>query len=439
MNTLLAELRRLQVLYAKARPASAQAYEAACTVQPGGTTRSNLHLFPFPVTIDHADGSILTDLDGHTYIDLLSDFAVAMAGHSNDVIRNAIQKQLTQGISFGGRSEAETELAEIIVARFASIERVRFTNSGTEANLYAFLLARAITQRPGILMFEGGYLGGAMSFATSDPRLRAPFDFITVPYNDIEAFDAAISAHGSRLACVATELMLNSGGCIQADGAFIRHVENVCRNRGILFLVDEVMTSRLHVAGLQALYGVRPDITTLGKIIGGGLSIGAIGGRSDILKKFDLRSEDPLFHNGSFNNNVLSMRAGAASLRHVLTESGLSHTNSLGESLRIGMNADLASAALPLSWTGMGSVMALHIGREAPTRFMPHPAEKPLRALLHMDALLKGYWIAPRGMLALSVENTPSQLEDFRSLFRTFTGKYEDLIRALVPTTIGAA
>jgi len=424
--------------YMTSRPGSEAAFQKACAVQPGGTTRSNLHQAPFPVTIASACRSVLTDIDGFEYVDLLNDYAVGMAGHSNPTIFEALRDQLDRGTNFGGRSIKETELAELIVARFASIDSVRFTNSGTESNLYALLLARAVTGRSKILMFEGGYLGGVLSQATKDRRLLAPFEFVTVPYNDVDAFDEAMGKHSGKIAVVATELMLNSGGCIPADPEFIRHVADVCRCNDSLFLVDEVMTSRLEFSGLQSRYGVSPDITTLGKMIGGGLSAGAIGGSRDIMQQFDVRTEQPLLHNGSFNNNILSMVAGVAALRHVLTKAAIDQTSELGDNLRNMLNESLEARDIGLVWSGIGSAMALHLGRQAPQRFAPQALEKPIRELLHMFMLLNGFWIAPRGMLSLSVENTNEHAQALADTFGGFLDTYRNLLTGL-PSSVEVA
>ena len=417
--------------YAAATPLSGEASARAREALPGGNTRSNLHFSPYPPVFQAAEKGTLTDLDGHSYADFINDFTVALQGHSNAVIINAVHDLLAKGMSYGGRTQAEDRLASLIKSRITSIDRLRFTNSGTEANLYAFLAARAYTGREAIFVFEGGYHGGVFNFASKDLRLRAPFDIVSSPYNDIEAFDRAFNANAGRIACVAMELILNSGGCVPARREFARHVEARCREAGVVFLVDEVMTSRIAYGGMQSLYGVTPDMTTLGKIIGGGFSIGAFGGRADIMAMFDVTKPGALFHSGSFNNNVFSMNAGVAALSEVLTEEAIARVNAAGDAFRIRLNAALAKADVPLVFSGLGSVAALHIGRTAPERFQAPPLSAEVRSLFHLFMLLEGFWIAERGMIALSLETTQAQMDAFELALARFCARYEALLQSL--------
>ncbi|WOE75488.1 aspartate aminotransferase family protein [Alterisphingorhabdus coralli] len=383
---------------------------------------------PYPITIDHAEGAMLVDLDGNRYVDLGNDYAVAMSGHSNAVIADAIKAQFDHGLGFGGRSKHETRLAEILQARFPSVERLRFCNSGTEANLYAFLLARAATNRSLFVMIDGGYHGGALSKAMSDDRFFAPFDVITVPYNDVAALEAVFEKHGPQIACFAMELMLNSGGCIVCDEGFAQAAQRLCAKHESILLVDEVMTSRLHVGGLQAHYGIKPDLTTLGKMIGGGFTIGAFGGRADLMRLFDQTQQGAIAHNGSFNNNVMSMIAGYVALTQILTAERIDTANALGDGLRKQLNALCAKHKAPLVWSGQGSVLALHLGTTEPKRFNPPPLSAEIRALFHAHMLDQGFWIAGRGMLALSVETQRAHIDGFADCVERFLVEQSEVL-----------
>ena len=401
-------------------PQSKREFERAKQVLPGGTTRSNLHMKPYPISIDRAEGATLTDLDGNQYIDLGNDYAVAMFGHSNKQIAAAISKQFESGTSYGARTSHETRLAEVLIDRFPSIEALRFCNSGTEANLYAFLLARAATGRTTFVMMDGGYHGGALSKAMNDDRFFAPFDVITVPYNDEEALKALFAEKGDQIACLAMELMLNSGGCISATQSFAKLAETLCAKTGALLLVDEVMTSRLHPGGLQAHYGVTPDLTTLGKMIGGGFTVGAFGGRADLMAHMDQFKAGAIAHNGSFNNNVMTMVAGRVAMTDVITPERIATANQLGDELREKLNALCADYQAPIRFAGWGSVLALHLGTEPPHQFATPPLSAEIRSLFHAFALDKGYWIAARGMLSLSVETTRNHCDGFADCFKEF-------------------
>ena len=423
--------KRLCAEYEARTPKSRALFDEARRCFPSGTTRSNLYFAPYPPTLRSAAGAHVQDVDGRDYIDLISDYAVAQAGHSNALIAEGVKNQLDHGLSYGGRNEHETRLADLIKQRLSSVETLRFTNSGTEANLYAILAARAYSKKPAIFVFEGGYHGGVLNYAMHDDRLQTPFETLTAPYNDIDAFRTVVSNNCDKLGCVVMELMLNSGGCIPAEPAFAREVQAICRQAGVLLVVDEVMTTRLNYHGLQGAYGVTPDLTTLGKIIGGGLPVGAFGGRADIMAMFDQTQPRAAAHNGSFNNNVLTMAAGVAALSGVLTREALDAVNHMGEQMRLRLNEILMDHGAPLSFSGAGSVMALHVGAAPPQRFTSHPAASAVRALFHMHMLLQGFWIAQRGMLALSVETTQAHTDQFAAALDGFCAQYGDLLRSL--------
>jgi len=431
----------LRTAYAARTPKSRVALEAACHHLPAGVTRSNLYFKPYPPTMERAEGAILKDVDGHEYIDFISDFAVAQSGHNNKHIAAALRDQLERGISYGARTNLETELAQLLQKRLPTLDKLRFANSGTEANLYAILTARAFTQKPAIFVFDGGYHGGALNFAMHDTRMQAPFETMSAPYNDIDAFRSVIKKNKDQLACVVMELMLNSGGCIPADPEFARQVETICRDNGILLIVDEVMTTRLGFHGLQGQYGMKPDLTTLGKIIGGGLPVGAFGGRAGIMAMFDQTEAGAAPHNGSFNNNVMTMTAGITAMSQVLTEPVLGSVNALGDELRRRLNQVFEARNTPLCFAGAGSVMALHIGVSPPDHFVTHPLAAPIRSLFHMHVLSKGVWIAQRGMVALSIETTEAHTDQFVEAVEDFVACYGPLLQRLAgdPALAGAA
>ncbi|RYF63259.1 MAG: aminotransferase class III-fold pyridoxal phosphate-dependent enzyme, partial [Comamonadaceae bacterium] len=306
--------------YADANPLSLAQHQAAARVLPGGNTRSVLFAAPFPITLAKAHGCHVTSLDGAVYADFLGEYTAGLYGHSHPVLRKAVLQALDGGWVMGGHIRAEEELARLICERFDSIDLVRFANSGTEANLYAISAARAITAKPKIMVFEGGYHGGVFTFASGAPGpLTAPFDFVRAPYNDVEGTLALLEAHADTIGTIVVEPMQGSGGCIAGDRAFLQMLRDWSSAHGALLIFDEVMTSRLAPGGLQQVHGIAPDLTTLGKYIGGGFSFGAFGGRADLMRRFDPGQPGAFGHAGTFNNNVFTMAAGAAGLREVYT------------------------------------------------------------------------------------------------------------------------
>lgn len=387
--------------YADRRPRSAALAVAAAQVMPGGNTRTVLHFDPFPFRVDHAEGSVLVDVDGHRYVDMLGNYTAGLFGHQVPAVRDAVIAQLDRGWAIGATHALEAELAELICGRFKSIEQVRFTNSGTEANLMAIGTAMHVTGRRKVLVFEEGYHGGVLTFAHGVGPLNVPHDFLVVPYNDVPALHAAFAASGSEIACVVVEPVQGSGGCVPAEPDFLQALRALCTQYGSVLVFDEVMTSRLHPGGAQALFGVVPDMTTLGKYLGGGMTFGAFGGRRGIMAAFDPAQGGALSQAGTFNNNVVTMAAGVAALRDVLTPQALIALNERGDVLRERLSVTLAGAGVPLTVVGVGSMMNLH-------------ADDGRWVELFFHAMLAaGFYVARRGMIALALDVTDEQLAAF--------------------------
>jgi glutamate-1-semialdehyde 2,1-aminomutase len=372
--------------YVERNPESRRLHEERARYMPGGNTRSVLHVPPFPLTIVRAEGARIWDADGHEYLDFLGEYTAGLYGHTHPVVHAAIRDALADGTTLGGPNRYETQLAAAICGRFPSIELVRFCNSGTEANVMALSLARAATGRPKVVVFEGGYHGGVLYFHHGGSPLNVPVPFAVGAYND----PAAAELVDEDTAAVLVEPMLGSGGVIPGDRAFLRALRDATRDRGALLVFDEVMTSRLAWGGLQEVLGITPDLTTLGKYLGGGLAFGAFGGRRDLMERFDPAREDAWQHAGTFNNAVLTMAAGAAGLTQVLTPDEIARLNALGDRLRDGI------AALGVRATGYGSMIGLHDVEDA-----------------FYGMLERGYWYARRGFVALSLPLTEQDVDGF--------------------------
>jgi len=409
VDTAVAEAR---ARYVARCPRSAAIQAEAAKVLPGGNTRSVLWFAPFPLRIARGWDSILEDVDGHRYVDFLGEYTAGLFGHSNPVIREAITSVLADGLSFGANNVYEASLAAAITSRFASMELLRFTNSGTEANLMAVALARVATGRDDVLVFRGAYHGGLMSFAKGNAPTNAPYSFVIGQYNDVEGTRRLIDEHGPALAAVLFEPMLGSAGCIPATPEFLSVLRDGATRHGALLIADEVMTSRLSSGGAQARFGLLPDLTTLGKYFGGGLSFGAFGGRRDLMSRFDPSTPDALAHAGTFNNNVLSMAAGHAALTKVLTPAVLDALNQRGDRLRHSLNLTFAAAGAPFSATGIGSLLNVH-ATDAPVSSPADlaAADDRWKEILFFDLLERGYYMARRGFMALSLAITDAQVD----------------------------
>ncbi len=250
--------------YVAANPGSKARIEKACRVMPGGNTRTVLYWPPFPLTIARGEGARVWDVDGHEYVDFLAEYTAGLYGHSNPIISAAISRALADGIVLGGHNELEGRLAEALCARIPSLERVRFCNSGTEANTLALLAARAVTGRDAIMVFEGAYHGGTLSFPPGGSPLNLPFPTIVGRYNDAEGASALVARHGPELGAVLVEPMQGAGGSIPGSPEFLAALRDACSEAGTILIFDEVMNSRLAPGGRQEALGIIPDKTTLG-------------------------------------------------------------------------------------------------------------------------------------------------------------------------------
>ena len=407
--------------YADRNPESRRRHEERAEVMPGGNTRSVIHVPPFPLTIVRGEGARLHDADGHEYVDFLGEYTAGLYGHSHPVILRAIREALDDGIVLGAPNRHETVLARALCERFPSLELVRFCNSGTEANLLALSLARVATGRPAIMVFEGGYHGGVFHFASAaGSPLNAPFPFIVAQYNDAEGAAQLIAEHAHELAAVIVEPLQGSGGVIPGEHEFLRVLREATAAHDVLLVFDEVMTSRLATGGLQQVVGVKPDLTTLGKYLGGGLAFGAFGGRAELMRLFDPSRADALPHAGTFNNAVLTMAAGAAGLMQVYTAGEVERLNGLGDRLRDRVNSFAADHDLLFCATGYGSMVGLHFTRGPVRSTADLPAAAELRALLHLHMLEAGYSYARRGFIALSLPLGENDIDGFAAALEAF-------------------
>lgn len=409
LDAALAEARES---YVSQRPVGARMHAEASEVMPGGNTRTVLYHPPFPLRIARGAAQRVVDVDGHEYVDLLGEYTAGLYGHSQQPILDAVRAALDDGISLAGHNVYESQLARALVDRFPAFELVRFTNSGTEANLMAISLARVVTGRPGIAVMRSGYHGGLLYFGGGGSPVNAPYDAVVLDYNDVEGARAAIREHAAKLAAVVVEPVLGSGGVIPATREFLHALREETQAHDVLLILDEVMTSRLSPQGAAPLFGVTPDLLTVGKYLGGGLSFGAFGGRADLMARFDPSQPGALPHAGTFNNNVLSMAAGLAGLTQVLDDARLDALNARGDRLREALHSVMA----PYGWTatGMGSMIGFHP--------VPGPVDSPAdiagaddrkRELLFLDLLERGWYVAPRGFIALSIEVTDDDVDGF--------------------------
>jgi glutamate-1-semialdehyde 2,1-aminomutase len=431
--SLQAALRETEAKFVAANPLSQARQAEAIKSMPGGNTRSVLYYSPFPVAIAKGEAQRLTDIDGHVYTDLLGEYTAGLYGHSHPVIMAAIREATDAGIVFGGPNRYEADLARLLCERFPSLELVRFTNSGTESNLMALVTARAHTKRSHIMVMEGAYHGGVLTFFYGpDFPINAPFPVVMAGINDIEGTRALIAEHADQLAAILIEPMMGSGGGIPAELGFLQMLREEATRHGIVLIFDEVMTSRMSAGGLQKKLGIVPDMTSLGKYLGGGLTFGAFGGRRELMRRFDPSQPDAWPHAGTFNNNSMTMAAGVAGLSQVFTSAAADKLYDDGESLRARLNALGRRHGVPLQATGLGSIVVVHwqskpVRQPADTQATPAEA----RALFHLNMLERGYYLARRGFMALSLALTSTDHDGFVAAVDDYCAGYKTVLQEL--------
>jgi glutamate-1-semialdehyde 2,1-aminomutase len=398
---------------------------------PGGNTRSTLFYTPYPTAMKSGQGCYLEDIDGNKYLDLCGEYTAGLFGHSDPRIQALLHQVIANGISLASVGENEAKLAAILCARFPALELVRFTNSGTEANLMAVAAARAHTGRSKIIAFRGGYHGGVMSFVTGGSVVNAPFSVTLAEYNDLPGTLALIREHAADLAAVLLEPMMGSGGCIPATREFLAGLRDATHEVGAMLIFDEVMTSRHTAGGLQKLHGITPDLVSLGKYIAGGMSFGAFGGRADVMSVFDSHRPGALVHSGTFNNNVLSMSAGMLAMGEIFDDTAAEALRKRGDGLRDALNAICAKHGVAMQFTGIGSMVQPHFRLGAILR--PYAAttqEEGLRELFFLDMMKAGIYIARRGMVALSLPVGEAELARYIAAVEEFCASRKPLMAA---------
>jgi glutamate-1-semialdehyde 2,1-aminomutase len=426
---------RIHQAYRAWSPESARLAEAACGVFPGGDTRMSAHYGPYPLAVEGALGCRLHDADGHRLLDFMNNFTSLALGHANPAVVEAVSEQMRRGSVYAAPTRSQVELGELLQQRIPSIEQLRFTSSGSEATLMTLRCARAVTGRSRIMKMEGGYHGSYELAEVSlvplpgqagplDHPVPLPIDasippsvlagVVPCPYNDPERAAALIERYAGELAAVIVEPVLGSLGMVPATGEFLRALREATERHGVLLIFDEVITLRLDPGGAQSVHDVTPDLTALGKIIGGGLPIGAFGGRAELMRVFHPDEPRPVMHASTFSGNPLSMAAGAAAMRQ-LDAATTDHLNRLGERLRAGFGRVFARRGVRGQATGAGSLANLHLCDEplpdARAVVRGLAAAGPIPALLHLAMLQRGVASASRLMYCTSAAMTEADVD----------------------------
>jgi len=402
---------REEEVYRLRTPASRRFFAEAREYLPGGDSRSTLFYRPYPAVMDRGEGCWLYDIDGNRLLDFTGNHSSLVHGYGHPAIIEAVQHQLGKGTCFPGSTEPQLRLAKILCERIPSVERIRFTSSGTEASMNAIRAARAFTGRARIATIEGGYHG-----LSAD----ATADVVVLPFNEIDAAAGILQAEGEQLAAVLVEPVLGSAGMIPAEREYLEMLRETTRRLGIILIFDEVVSFRVAAGGAQAYFGVSPELTCLGKLIGGGFPLGAFGGRADIMALFDpTHGRPPLPHPGSHNANPIGMVAGAVTLE-LLTPQEIDLLNTRGGAIRRDLAAAFAEAGIAAQITGLGSLFAIHLA-DRPVRSYRDTldSDTDLRHQIFLGLFNEGVQIDPRGVGNVSTAIGPDEVSRLGAAVRS--------------------
>jgi len=412
-------------------------YREALKYIPGGTSRLHYHYAPYPIYARSAGGCRLIDVEGVERIDFLNNMTALIHGHAHPRVIGAIAGQLGRGTVWSEPGEAEVELARMMVERVASLDQIRFANSGTEAVMLAVKMARAYTGRPMIAKFEGAYhgyydyvqvsFGGTpANWGPEDEPAVVPTtgglppsllnEVAVVQYNDTAAVERLMARHGSQLACLLVDPMSVRTGAPMPEPGFLDFLTDITRRHGVVLIYDEVISFRVGHRGAQGRYGGKPDLTTFGKVIGGGLPVGAVGGRMELMEILDPTKGPPkVLSGGTFSGNPLTMVAGVAALQE-LTPAALERINGLGDRLRREGNRLFRAAGERGQVMGDGSLFRIILTDDRITNYRSsvrnaQPAAR--MAALHHQLMANGIIVGKTGLGCLSTPMTDAEVDTF--------------------------
>jgi glutamate-1-semialdehyde 2,1-aminomutase len=402
--------------YLARTPGSRALFERATASIPGGSTRTTIFNSPYPPYMARGEGLWTWDVDGNAYHDFLGNYTSLILGHAHPDVVAAVEDQVRRGSAFAAPTEVEIELAEEIRRRLPSVERIRFTNSGTEATMLAIRAARAFTRRPLVAKFAKAYHGTHDTALAGTPGVPDATSGLVVelPWNDADGVERGLVGREGEVAAIIIEPVQGAGGVRAADPAFLRYLRDYADRIGAVLIFDEIIAFRIGPNGAQGVFGVRPDLTTLGKIVGGGYPLAAFGGRAEIMDQFDARRPGALSHGGTFNGNPVAAAAGLATLRFLTPEryEGLA---SLGERARARIRTGIAGRGIDARIDGVASLFQVFAGPSLRGEDALSPTET-----LFLGLLIDGFHLAPRGMGAIS---TPATEEDIDALADAVVGR----------------
>ncbi|GEM_PF-18655 len=412
---------------------------------PGGATRSLSYFKPFPIHIEYGEGAYVFTPEGHKLFDVTNAYGALVLGHGDPDVVKAVCNGIKKGSQYSTPTISQYKLAKFLCDRVPGLDRLRFVNSGTEATLFALRTARAFTGKDKIIKMSGGFHGTHDCVAASTKKnvVTAGIpkgmtkDMLEVKFNDCDALEKAVKDNANQLAAVIMEPFLGAGGIILPKEGYLQSARDITEKYNVLLIFDEIFSFRVHEGGCQALYRVTPDITTIGKVVGGGLPIGVFGGKEEIMNIYcHEKTEKPLYHSGTFNGYETVMQAGYAAMKKYNVPA-IEKINALGEYFQTNLIKVFSDNALNIHSNQIGSLLNMHfVNKEVITHEIVLESEEELHELMHVSLLNKGIFTIPRGLFILScvmkkdeIDNLLNKIdESLKELLPLIKEKYKHLL-----------
>lgn len=437
---------KIKEIYQQRTQRSREILKDASKYVPDGDMRISVWFEPYPTVMTKGDGCHLYDVNGNDYLDFSNNWTSMVLGNNHSKVVEAIQKQAPMGSAMAAPFEKVYEWAKTICDRMASVDRVRFCTSGTEAVMFTIRAARAYTGKDKILKMEGNYHGSydimemQVGWRKLPPGLpkSAEQDVITTPFNDKEAAEKLITENKDELAAVIVEGIMGAAGMIAPEDDYLKFLKEVANANGVLLILDEVISFRLAQGGAQQIFDVQPDLTALGKTIGGGLPVGAFGGREDVMAVYSPKQKRPAHHAGTFVATPIAVAAGIAGLKEMTVET-IDRINALGWSLGERIQSILDDLKIKAQIKGYGSLQQIHFTPEpihtASTAFLT--IDRDVLRLFHLSLMNKGIFIPNRGFFSISTPMSEAEIDRAVEATAETLSELKPLIEQIAPQLMG--
>ncbi len=445
-ESVAAATQKIEETYRKKTTESARIIEEAARYVPDGDFRISIWFEPYPAVMTRGDGCRLYDEDGNEYLDFSNNWTSMILGNNHPKVVEAICNQAPLGSAMAAPPKRAYEWAQILCDRLPSVDKVRFCTSGTEAVMFAVRAARAYTGKDKILKMEGNYHGSydimemTVGWRKLPPGLPKSVeqDVLTTPFNDKAAAEKLIRENKDELAAVIVEGILGAGGMIPPEDDYMKFLQKTAHENDVLLIADEVISFRLATGGAQQIFDFQPDLTALGKAIGGGLPVGAFGGREEVMAVYSPRHKRPAHHAGTFVASSIAVAAAVAGLKELTAET-IDRINTLGESLRATLQGILDDLKIKAQIKGYGSLQQLHFTPEpihhAATAFLTQ--DRDILRLFHLSLMNKGIFIPNRGFFSISTPMTQAEIDKAMEATAETLTELKPLMQEIAPQLVG--